>query len=112
MLDNNDEAKIIKICPVCGKKGSGIYSRWVYNKQRKRYEPYYYFAHRIKRNGKWTVKWCYVPREIALKYINQQPLEEGDTRSFEVEFREAEPNKQPDKKPKSVFKRMLEKLRG
>ncbi|MHA1631777.1 MAG: hypothetical protein ACTSXC_03065 [Candidatus Freyarchaeota archaeon] len=50
-----------EICPVCGKEGSGIYRKWVLNAKKKRYEPYYYFAHRYKdENGKWRIKWCYV----------------------------------------------------
>jgi hypothetical protein len=47
-----------KLCPKCGLEGSGPYARWVLNPIKKRYEPYYYFAH--KREGK--IKWCYLGR--------------------------------------------------
>lgn len=45
-----------KLCPRCGQPGSGPYARWVRNSRGKRYEPYYYFAHR---QGK-KIKWCYI----------------------------------------------------
>jgi len=48
-------------CPVCGHPGSPQ-NKWVLNKVKKRYEPYRYFAHRVKENGKWKVKWCYIGR--------------------------------------------------
>jgi hypothetical protein len=48
--------KAKKLCPKCGLEGSGPYKRWVLNSRKKRYEPYYYFAH--KHNGK--IRWCYL----------------------------------------------------
>jgi len=54
-----------KICPVCGQPGSGIYQRYVLNGAKDRYEPYLYFAHRVKVPGKgWTIKWCYIGRGV------------------------------------------------
>jgi len=53
-----------KLCPRCGEPGSGPYSRYVLNPLKKRYEPYYYFCHRIE--GK--IKWCYIPK----KMINEE----------------------------------------
>jgi len=50
-----------KLCPTCGNLGSGPYARWVLNWQKKRY-VYNYFAHKIKKNGKWTTKWCYITK--------------------------------------------------
>jgi len=97
------KVKIKRICPVCGRLGSGIYARWVLNKTKKRYEPYYYFAHKYKQNGKWKIKWCYVPKEVALKYISQEPIEKGDKKSFQVEFRE--------EKPKGFLKRLIERIK-
>jgi len=47
-----------KLCPKCHLEGSGPYARWVLNPIKKRYEPYYYFAH--KSEGK--IKWCYLGR--------------------------------------------------
>jgi len=47
-------------CPRCGLKGSGPYKRWVLNALKKRYEPYYYFCHKVKVNNKWKNKWCYL----------------------------------------------------
>ncbi len=49
-----------KLCPRCGKPGSGPYSRWVRNSRGKRYEPYLYFAHR--ENGR--VRWCYLGKKL------------------------------------------------
>ena len=47
-----------KLCPRCQRPGSGPYARWVLNSIKKRYEPYYYFAHK---HGK-KIKWCYLGR--------------------------------------------------
>jgi hypothetical protein len=57
-------------CPRCGRIGSGPYRRWVRNSRGKRYEPYEYFAHRVK--GK--LKWCYlgkVKKELDNKDVTQ-----------------------------------------
>lgn len=51
-----------KICPVCGELATGPYKRYVLNSLKRRYEPYYYMAHRIKKGDKTTIKWCYVKR--------------------------------------------------
>jgi hypothetical protein len=55
---SDNQRKPKKLCPKCHLEGSGPYARWVLNPLKKRYEPYYYFAH--KREGK--VKWCYLGR--------------------------------------------------
>lgn len=57
-----------KKCPSCGASGSGPYSRWVRNSRGKRYEPYWYFAHR---KGS-RLHWCYLGRESGKKLDNQQ----------------------------------------
>ncbi|MEM3618385.1 MAG: hypothetical protein QXK47_04850 [Candidatus Bathyarchaeia archaeon] len=49
-----------KVCPKCGAPGSGPYARWVLNAQKRRYEPYYYFAH--KRAG--AIHWCYLGKRV------------------------------------------------
>jgi hypothetical protein len=51
--------KAKKLCPKCHLEGCGPFSRYVLNARKKRYEPYYYFAH--KHNGK--ISWCYIPRK-------------------------------------------------
>jgi len=57
-----------KICPICHKEGSGIYKRWVMDKTKTKYEPYYYFAHKVKdEKGNWKNKWCYIPKRIISK---------------------------------------------
>jgi hypothetical protein len=52
----------VEKCPICGSKGS-LHKRWVYNKLRKRYEPYFYMAHWVSGTGK--IRWCYVDRKTA-----------------------------------------------
>lgn len=47
-----------KLCPKCGLPGTGPYPRWVLNNKKKRYEPFYYFAHK---HGK-QISWCYLGR--------------------------------------------------
>lgn len=51
-----------KICPRCGELGSGPHAKWVLNCQKRRYEPYYYWAHSIKVEGKYKVRWHYIGR--------------------------------------------------
>lgn len=58
-------------CPRCGKMGSGLHEKWVYNEQKKKYEPYYWVAHSIKKNGEFVVKWCYIRKKMALKILNR-----------------------------------------
>jgi len=49
------------ICPRCGEKGYGLFVKWVLNAAKTRYEPYYYFAHRVKDEyGYAKLKWCYI----------------------------------------------------
>ena len=48
-----------KVCPRCGKPGTGPYERWVRNSRGKRYEPFQYFAHR--EGGR--VRWCYLGKK-------------------------------------------------
>jgi hypothetical protein len=50
-----------ELCPICNKKGTGLYPRYVLNGRKVRYEPYFYFRHVI--DGK--VKWCYVPHALV-----------------------------------------------
>jgi len=57
--------KELKVCPKCGEKGSGLYRKWVLNAYKKKYYPYYYFAH--SRHGK--IKWCYIKKGIAERII-------------------------------------------
>lgn len=52
-------------CPRCGKHGS-LHRKWVLNKVKRRYFPYYYVAHYNPQNK--GVKWCYVSREIAKEF--------------------------------------------
>jgi len=59
-------------CPVCALRGSGLHLKWVLNEQKKRYYPYYYFAHSVKGPLGFKVKWCYVKKERALE-IMQDP---------------------------------------
>jgi len=61
-------------CPKCGKVGSGMYSRWVLNEQKKRYEPYYYFAHPWSRRGGRGVKWCYIRKKRAQEILSSREL--------------------------------------
>jgi len=63
-----------KVCPICGRPGSGPYARWVMNVRKKRFEPYYYFAH--KHRG--CIKWCYIPKKLVgeiLKLSNHKSCE-------------------------------------
>jgi len=48
------------LCPVCGERGSGPHAKWVLNARKKRYYPYFYFAHSFRALGKYRVKWHYV----------------------------------------------------
>jgi hypothetical protein len=63
------ESQRIKPCPKCGEHGSGLHRKWVLNEQGRRYYPYYWFAHSIRKNGHYAVKWCYVRKAIALAML-------------------------------------------
>jgi len=66
------------VCPKCGKVGSGIYSKWVLNEQKKRYEPYYWFAHPWSSGHKGTarkgIKVCYIRKKRALAILASEKL--------------------------------------
>jgi hypothetical protein len=62
------------VCPKCGKVGSGIYTKWVLNEQKKRYEPYYWFAHPIRKKGKWGIKWHYIRKKRAQEILASKSL--------------------------------------
>lgn len=54
------------ICPRCRESGSGMHPKWVLNHQKRRYEPYWYFAHSVNNR----VKWCYVNKRLALEILS------------------------------------------
>jgi len=62
------------VCPKCGKVGSGIYSKWVLNEQKRRYEPYYWFAHPWSSGGKKGTKWHYIRKKRALEILKSDKL--------------------------------------
>src|SRR3972149_7015365 len=43
-----------EICPKCGSQGFGLRQKEV-----KRWS-YSYFGHRIKKDNRWTIRWCYL----------------------------------------------------
>jgi hypothetical protein len=47
-------------CPRCGKPGSKPHAKWVLNSEKRKYEPYYYVAHSVKKKGQKALKWCYL----------------------------------------------------
>ena len=53
-----------RLCPKCHQPITGIYPKWVYNHQKKRYEPYLYACHKVKQGNKWINKWCYIGRKL------------------------------------------------
>jgi hypothetical protein len=57
------------LCPKCGKEGSGLHVKWVLNEQKRLYEPYYSFAHSVKVDGHYRVKWHYVRKAHATALI-------------------------------------------
>jgi hypothetical protein len=59
-LENMKHRHHSRICPRCGMLGSGPHPKWVLNAQRRRYEPYYSYAHSVKVEGKYKVKWHYI----------------------------------------------------
>jgi len=64
------------ICPKCSKQGSGLHSRWVLNEQKRRYEPYYYFAHSVKINGAFKVQWHYIAKAQAIEILSNTWISE------------------------------------
>jgi len=61
-------------CPRCGKVGSGIYRKWVLNERKKRFEPYFSFAHPWSGNNKRGVKWHYIRKKRALEILGSPEL--------------------------------------
>jgi len=57
------------LCPRCGLAGSGLHTKWVLNEQKRRYEPYYYFAHSVREEARYKVKWHYVRKAQAIALI-------------------------------------------
>lgn len=57
------------LCPRCGLEGSGLHAKWVLNEQKHRYEPYYSFAHSVKIEGRFKVKWHYIRKQQATALI-------------------------------------------
>lgn len=57
------------ICPKCGAQGSGLHTVWVLNEQKRRYEPYFRFAHSVKLDGRFKVKWHYIRKAQALEIL-------------------------------------------
>jgi hypothetical protein len=54
------------ICPRCRGEGSGLHPKWVLNSRKKRYEPYWYFAHSTSKG----VKWCYINKRLAIEILS------------------------------------------
>jgi len=46
----------------------------VLNEQKKRYEPYYWFAHPWSNRGKKGVKWHYIRKKRALEILGSEKL--------------------------------------
>jgi len=57
----------VEKCPICEAKGS-LHVKWVLNKIKKRYEPYYGVAHYNRETKR--LRWCYVNRRIAMQLIH------------------------------------------
>jgi hypothetical protein len=71
---NNSVYNIGAICPKCGGRGSGLHLKWVLNTRKRRYYPYYYFAHSFRMYGKFKVKWHYIKRLEAFEAMNNPAL--------------------------------------
>jgi hypothetical protein len=77
------------LCPNCGESGSGLHMKWVLNWRKKRYEPYFSFAHSVKIDGHYRVKWHYVRKKRALEILqNSWISEQFNIRSMEVNVNE------------------------
>jgi len=62
------------LCPKCGERGSGLHLKWVLNARKRRYYPYYYFAHSFRALGKYRVRWHYIKRQEAFEAMNRPEL--------------------------------------
>ena len=62
------------LCPLCGLPGSGFHPKWVLNDRKQRFEPYYFMAHSIKKNGRKATKWCYIRKARAIEIMNSYEL--------------------------------------
>src|SRR5208283_3411013 len=70
----------LKVCPVCGKKGSGPYWKPVYNKVHKRY-TYPFFAHYKGTRGKTRIiLWCYISKKLIIATFEEEERARGDER--------------------------------
>jgi len=47
-----------------------MFAKWVLNEQKKRYFPYYYFAH--SHSG--SISWCYIRKKEALAILHSPEL--------------------------------------
>lgn len=63
-------------CPNCGLSGSGLHLKWVLNERKRRYEPYFSFAHSVKEGEKYKVKWHYVRKQRALEILGSSWISE------------------------------------
>jgi hypothetical protein len=73
------------ICPRCGEKGYGIFTKWVLNERKQRFEPYYYFAHREKDEyGHARQTWCYIRKAMALAILHGETEEPEETMEEEI----------------------------
>lgn len=71
------------LCPKCGSTGSGLHTVWVLNEQKKRYQPYYRFAHSVKIEGHYRVKWHYIRKAQAIEILQNSYLtEQFNTRAL------------------------------
>jgi hypothetical protein len=61
------ESLKVEKCPRCESKGS-LHVKWVLNKIKKKYEPYYGVAHYNRETKR--LRWCYVNRKIAIQLIH------------------------------------------
>lgn len=72
-------------CPNCGLAGSGLHMKWVLNESKRRYEPYFSFAHSVKIAGLYKVKWHYIRKQRALEIMgNTWISEQWNLRSHET----------------------------
>ena len=55
-----------------------MFARWVLNEQKKRYFPYFYFAHpkagEMGRGGDPPIDWCYIRKKEALAILHSPEL--------------------------------------
>lgn len=48
-----------------------MHKKWVLNEQKRRYYPYYYFAH--SKDGE--IDWCYIRKAFALEILSSEKLQ-------------------------------------